>query len=311
MKRIAILVSFFAVLMTASLAQAQATRTWVSGVGNDVNPCSRTAPCKTWAGAFSKTAPGGEIDALDSGGYGTLTINKAITIDGGPGNVAGTVTGAATGFIVSAAAATDRVIIRNVIINGVGGGPTGIKVNSAKSVTIQNVWIFNISSGVGRGIDVQCNSACRVTIRDTKVDDNSGIGMVFQGTVANAVNADVYNSETSNNGSHGVFATNGAKVTLSNHVASNNAISGLIIDGNGTSVSAFGSTFANNVGSGVQAGTGPAITGLIGLTKSVVSGNTPGVQLSGGVVQTHNDNAILRNVGSDVAGGALSGVSQQ
>src|SRR5713226_9839268 len=66
----------------ASLAQAQATRTWVSGVGDDVNPCSRTAPCKTWAGAISKTAPGGEIDALDPGGFGGVTITKSITLDG-------------------------------------------------------------------------------------------------------------------------------------------------------------------------------------------------------------------------------------
>src|ERR1700719_2945237 len=70
----------------ASLAQAQVSRTWVSGVGDDTNDCSRTAPCKTFAGAISKTAEGGEIDALDPGGYGTLTITKAITIDGGTGS---------------------------------------------------------------------------------------------------------------------------------------------------------------------------------------------------------------------------------
>ena len=70
------------VLTFSSLAQAQATRTWVSGVGNDVNPCSRTAPCKTFAGAISKTADKGEIDALDPGGFGTVTITKNITIEG-------------------------------------------------------------------------------------------------------------------------------------------------------------------------------------------------------------------------------------
>src|SRR6201988_884384 len=70
-------------LAVASIAQAQATRTWISGVGDDVNPCSRTAPCKTFAGAISKTAAGGEIDALDPGGFGGVTITKAITLDGG------------------------------------------------------------------------------------------------------------------------------------------------------------------------------------------------------------------------------------
>src|SRR5947208_4349132 len=67
----------------ATGAYAQATRTWVSGVGDDVNPCSRTAPCKTFAGAISKTAAGGEIDALDDAGYGAVTITKSLTIDGG------------------------------------------------------------------------------------------------------------------------------------------------------------------------------------------------------------------------------------
>src|SRR5436853_654732 len=69
-------------LAIASLAQAQATRTWVSGVGDDLNPCSRTAPCKTFSGAISKTATGGEIDALDPGGFGVIVITKSITIDG-------------------------------------------------------------------------------------------------------------------------------------------------------------------------------------------------------------------------------------
>src|SRR5450631_4581234 len=69
------------VTLIASLAQAQATRTWVSGVGDDVNPCSRTAPCKTFAGAISKTAAGGEINCLDPGGFGTVTITKAMTLN--------------------------------------------------------------------------------------------------------------------------------------------------------------------------------------------------------------------------------------
>jgi hypothetical protein len=70
-------------LSAAASLQAQATRTWVSGVGDDVNPCSRTAPCKTFAGAISKTAAGGEISALDPGGFSAVTITKAITINGG------------------------------------------------------------------------------------------------------------------------------------------------------------------------------------------------------------------------------------
>src|ERR1700676_5205555 len=87
-----------------SAAQAQATRTWVSGVGDDANPCSRTAPCKTFAGAYSKTAAGGEIDAIDPGGFGALTISKAITIDGGGGQVASVLVSAGNGIVVAAGA---------------------------------------------------------------------------------------------------------------------------------------------------------------------------------------------------------------
>src|SRR4051812_1700969 len=75
-------------LALVSLAQAQATRTWVSGVGDDANPCSRTAPCKTFAGAISKTAARGEISVLDPGGFGTVNITKAITLNG-TGTLAG------------------------------------------------------------------------------------------------------------------------------------------------------------------------------------------------------------------------------
>src|SRR5438477_8948203 len=104
---------FVVLLACSTLAQAQATRTWVSGVGDDANPCSRTAPCKTWAGAISKTAEGGEIDALDPGGFGALTITKSITLDGGGGQVA-SVLAAGTNGIVVAAASNDVVTIRNL-----------------------------------------------------------------------------------------------------------------------------------------------------------------------------------------------------
>src|ERR671939_1663914 len=76
-------IASLALLLCANIAQAQATRTWVSGVGDDANPCSRTAPCKTFAGAISKTADGGEIDCIDPGGFGAVTITKSVTIDGG------------------------------------------------------------------------------------------------------------------------------------------------------------------------------------------------------------------------------------
>jgi uncharacterized membrane protein len=91
-----------AMCLQVGTAHAQATRTWISGVGDDANPCSRTAPCKTFAGAISKTSAGGEIDNLDTGGFGALTITKAITLDGGGGGVASILVAGTNGITVAA-----------------------------------------------------------------------------------------------------------------------------------------------------------------------------------------------------------------
>src|SRR3954469_1479176 len=123
MRRIPLFVLSFGLLVPclgATPASAQATRTWVSGVGDDLNPCSRTAPCKTFAGAISKTSAGGEIDALDDGGFGTVTITKSITIDGG-GHLA-SILGAGTNGVNINDVATptpDTIVVRlrNLSIN--------------------------------------------------------------------------------------------------------------------------------------------------------------------------------------------------
>src|SRR5436190_10907842 len=114
------MVAFF---LIADSAYAQASRTWVSGVGDDANPCSRTAPCKTFAGAISKTAVNGEIDCLDPGGFGAVTISKGLTIDGTTGSGFGSILSSTVNAIVindTGAVANDlkKVIIRNLSING-------------------------------------------------------------------------------------------------------------------------------------------------------------------------------------------------
>src|ERR1700693_5595188 len=134
-----VLTLFTAVLLGPSIMNAQATRTWISGVGDDNNPCSRTAPCKTWAGAIAKTQAGGEINALDPGGFGAVTITKAITLDGGPG-IAGVLVSGTNGIVV-AAGASDVVSLRNLDIDGLGTGLTGIVFNSGKALHVENCTI--------------------------------------------------------------------------------------------------------------------------------------------------------------------------
>src|SRR5215510_962417 len=112
-----------AILLAAtSLAQAQATRTWVSGVGDDANPCSRTAPCKTFAGAISKTAAGGEINVLDPGGFGAVTITKPISIISQ--FEAGVLVSGTNGIVVSAGT-NDKVLLEGLDIEGLGTGLNG------------------------------------------------------------------------------------------------------------------------------------------------------------------------------------------
>lgn len=138
-------------LALVSSAHAQATRTWISGVGDDINPCSRTAPCKTLAGAMPKTAEGGEINAIDSAGFGSVTITKAITID--LSAVHGGILNSATNGVIVNAGATDDVVLRGLAINGGGsaaacpfGGLSGIVVRSARSVRIEDTTISSTSA---------------------------------------------------------------------------------------------------------------------------------------------------------------------
>src|SRR5919197_5265586 len=120
---LSMLVTMISIFLWSGTAQAQASRTWVSGVGDDANPCSRTAPCKTFAGAISKTAAGGEIDALDQGGFGAVTITKSITIDG-TGTFASVLASGTNGvnvnIAVGAADPLRQVRLRGLSINGAG-----------------------------------------------------------------------------------------------------------------------------------------------------------------------------------------------
>jgi hypothetical protein len=154
-------------------ARAQATRTWVSGVGDDVNPCSRTSPCKTFAGAFSKTARGGEIDALDGGGFGTVTINKSMTIDGS-GAMASILGSSSNGIIINITDSGDTaksVRIRGLAINGASSGVQGIKIISAGNVSVENCVIDGFTDGISVAGGVQ------VFVRNTSIRNNSGTGI--------------------------------------------------------------------------------------------------------------------------------------
>jgi hypothetical protein len=163
-----------AAVLPGNPASAQASRTWVSGVGDDANPCSRTAPCKTFAGAISKTSAGGEIDALDPGGFGAVTITKAITLDGGGGQVASVLVSGTNGIIVSAGA-NDIVILRNLRINGIGSGLNGVLFNSGAQLSVENCDIFGFTQS---GISTNTSTVSDLYVTNTYITNSvNGISL--------------------------------------------------------------------------------------------------------------------------------------
>ncbi len=149
-------------------ASAQATRTWVSGVGDDANPCSRTAPCKTFAGAISKTAPAGEINVLDPGGFGAVTITKSITIRSDHIEAGVLVSG--TNGIVVAAGASDSVVLEGLDIEGIGTGLNGVNIISGLNTFIIRCTIHHFT---GNGVNMTSNTTgARVFIRDSFISQN-------------------------------------------------------------------------------------------------------------------------------------------
>jgi hypothetical protein len=165
---------------------SQATRTWVSGVGDDVNPCSRTAPCKTFAGAISKTAEKGEINVLDPGGFGAVTITKAITITS-EGFEAGILVSGGNGITINTVDATDRVILRGLDFEGLGTGVNGIRIASAESVIIENCTINGFATA-GINVDPATNPI-KIIMKDSRISNcGTGINVAPTGAATADVN---------------------------------------------------------------------------------------------------------------------------
>lgn len=200
---------------------SQATRTWVSGVGDDANPCSRTAPCKTFAGAISKTAANGEISVLDPGGFGMFTITKSITINGNEA-LAGITNSGSQGITINA---SDIIVtIRNISINGVGSGGNGIRFLNGAHLNIENCWINGLASG-NSAILVEHASKGVLTVKNTTITGPT-TGMNGISVKTNSVAGDtvkVFLSNVSIQGvSNGIIAKEGAHINVDNCVISNN-----------------------------------------------------------------------------------------
>lgn len=280
-------------LAVNSLAQAQATRTWVSGVGDDANPCSRTAPCKTFAGAISKTAAGGEIDALDPAGFGAITVTKAITIDGGgTGSGFGGILNAGSNGVTVNAGINDVINLRNLVINGAGTGTKGVNILAGKAVFIENCRIFNQA---GNGIfDGRNLVGAKLFISDTTVSNNAATGINLA-PIGGTLDVTVDRVRVENNVNIG-FASSGSfcKVTITESVFSGQTGSGVFAAG-GTQINLTRCTTSHN-----QHGIHSEGGSTVAITDVTITNNTNNsLDISGGSVLSYGNNYIRGN-GTDV-----------
>ena len=280
-------------------AHAQATRTWVSGVGDDVNPCSRTAPCKTFAGAISKTAVGGEINVLDSAGYGAVTITKSITIDGA-GAHASILAANVNGIIINGPSVV--VTLRNLSINGANTTTgNGIRIIQAGAVNIDNVVIANFAgTGVnGRGINIETGtSAVRVNVSNSSIYNMENHG-INSAPTAGSVILSVDNVNIARGAQAGINLRDLTTASISRSALTNNRNSGGVrLELTGAVATISNSILANNAAGVSNAAAGGAPT--VFLYGNTITRNTvAGLQISSGSMTSLGNNIIRGNVGNE------------
>lgn len=257
-------------------AHAQATRTWVSGVGNDIDPCSRTAPCKTFAGAISKTATNGIINCLDNGGYGSVTITRSMTIDchEALGSILASQDGV-NGIVINVAPGDPKdplrtVRLRNIDINGANFGSTGITILSAASVILEDMSVTEFTkNGIS---DSRSDGKTSLIVKNSIVANNAGVGIVATAQDNSIVLDNVHSVK--NGYGVGLGKTNNAEINRS--------------------------VFSGNTTAGVETDSGASML----MNNSVVSSNTTGILSNGGQVAFSNSDVTFNGTG--VSGATLS-----
>ena len=297
-------VAWLAVLLTCNTYAQTSTRTWVSGVGDDVNPCSRTAPCKTFAGAISKTTPGGEINTLDPGGFGGVTITFAVSIIDDYSGVGGVLVAGSNGIVVQVGP-NDVVNLKGLTFDGsVGTGLNGISFQSGGTLTVEKCTFFNFG---GDGIHIiPTATGATVNVIDSVIQNNKGSGILIQpGSGGNAtVNLNGVRALGNTNYGIEINGTNAGAISslnVKNSLVSNNAISGLYSTSSGAPLSVMvdTSTFSGNVMNGVLSDSAQS---TVRLGRSTVTGNGTGLNVTnGGVLASYGNNNVAGNTSDGTA----------
>lgn len=286
--------AMLASLFLAGAAHAQATRTWVSGVGDDVNPCSRTAPCKTFAGAISKTAAGGVINCLDPGGFGAVTITKSMTIDC-TGTMGSVLAANTNGVIVNSPGGW--VTLRGISIEGNTTGLVGVNIIAAATVVIDNCKISQFNAGNAAGVLFGGSGGGELLVSTSAITGNGngtlGGGIVIRPT-GGGVKSTINRVEANNNSNAIVSdpaAGAGVNLQIVDVITSGNTNIGISARG-ATSIVADRVTASVN-GTGLQSDGGSS---QILLANSTVTGNGTGVSfINGGLGYSYVTNQINAN----------------
>jgi hypothetical protein len=285
---------------SAIQTQGQSIRTYVSITGSDSNPCSLTAPCRHFQAALNATAVGGEVDSLDPGGYGSVIISQAVTIDGEGWSYVAPPTDAAA--ITITANAGDKIYLRGLSLNGIGvAGSTGILFSSGSILTIQGTQIRNFA---GDGIDFFSSTlpSCELSLSTVLVADNGANGINVQPSGSTAATANFDSVDASDNAADGILLSgmNSAGLiaaTASSSSATGNGGSGYDVNLNSGTATALSLMLyhyvtANNAGNGLQViGAGTQIFADGGAVMS----NGHGWNISGGVLNSYSDNYVANN----------------
>jgi hypothetical protein len=287
-----------AILLFLGVGQAvhgQLARTWVSVNGNDGNNCSRATPCRTLATALVKSSAGGEIDVLDSGDFGTVTLNKAITVLA-PGVLGGIQTSSGTAITVNAGT-NDKIVLRGLTIDGLGTGLDGVSFVAGGALYVENCTVNNF----GRyGIDFAPTSGgSKLFVTDVVLRNNgvgtTGLGLHLVATAAPGFIASVDGLRSENNVA-GLKAETLGVVTVRNSLSANNGYSGY------TAVAPVGSgdvrLFIENSVSTHNGTSGVASVGqaTVMLSNMVITDNQTGMAIgSGGAILSFGNNKVQGN----------------
>jgi hypothetical protein len=286
MKAIRMIFSILLLAGALCLTALAQQRTWVSGVGNDANPCNRTQPCQTFAGAISKTAAGGEIDVLDPSSFGPVTITKSISIVSF--TIAGVLPGAGVNGIVISAPSNSVVVLKGLTLDGMAVGADGIKFLSGEALYVENCAVNNFT---GAAIDFTSSTTASLFVKDTTVRNNTGGGIWVHPTGGASVPVAASIDHVRSEGNlFGFKVEENANVSVRDSIAASNAGNGFFVTSNTGGIAVMELETCSSVNNGTDGVRADNTNATARISNMRINHNAIGILANGGQIYTFGDN---------------------